>query len=254
MLRWVPMPVEPKVLHEDQDVIVVDKPAGTAVHPGAGVRAESPLTEWLVARYPELVGIGESAERPGLVHRLDADTSGVMVVARTAAAYTVLKSAFKTREVKKQYIALVEGRPEWETKLVDLAIKRGGHGLFVARHPNDVAKLPADEQADYRQASTEFRLRQRLDGYTLLDAFPRTGRTHQIRVHLKAVGFPIVGDALYSPAASRKRAQETLGLERQFLHAAKLEFVHPTTGERVAYESPLPTDLQSVLDAITKQA
>lgn len=245
---------EPTVLHEDSDIVVLNKPAGMAVHAGAGVRAESPLTEWLVAHYPDVRGVGESDERPGLVHRLDADTSGVMVVARTVDAYAALKQSFKTREVDKTYVALIEGSPTWSEQTIDLAIRRGGHGLFVARHPRDVATLPPAEQAEYRSAISDVHVREQLGDYTLIDVHPHTGRTHQIRVHLRAIGHPVVGDKLYAPALARKKAVSTLGLERQFLHAARLEFTHPHTGKRVHFEAALPPDLQQALERARLQS
>ncbi|MFO0702942.1 MAG: RluA family pseudouridine synthase [Candidatus Andersenbacteria bacterium] len=232
----------PSVLHEDADLVVLNKPAGLTVHGGPGVRATETLTGWLVEHYPEVQGVGENPARPGLVHRLDADTSGVMVVARTPQAFAKLKEAFKSRAVNKTYLALVEGAPTWERTTSDLSLRRGARGLFVGRHPRDVATLPADQQAEYRTAATDFRVLERLGAYTLVEAQPHTGRTHQIRVHLRALGYPIVGDSLYAPAAARARAAEQLELHRQFLHAAELALPHLRTGTPQTYTAPLPPE------------
>jgi len=233
--------VEPQELYADDAIIVLNKPAGIAVHSAPTEKAHTPtLVDWLLSRYPELRGVGEDTDRPGIVHRLDRDTSGVMVIARTVAAFTKLKAAFKDRHVTKKYVALVYGRVPWEHKTAELSIRRTGSGTFGARHPNDVAK--SEDKELYRTATTDFTVLKRFTDMTLLEARPKTGRTHQIRVHLKALGYPVVGDQLYAPkklvAASAK-----LGLHRHFLHAAELSFVHPVTGRGQTFESKLPTEL-----------
>lgn len=242
------MRVEPTVLHEDRDLVVINKPAGLTVHGGPGVRAEETLVGWLLQHYPEMKEVGENPARPGLVHRLDADTSGVMVVARTQEAFTKLKESFKSRAVQKTYLALVDGAPMWERQHVDLSIRRGARGLFVGRHPSDVATMSDRMQAEYRSAVTDLRVLERLGTYTLLEAQPHTGRTHQIRVHLRALGSPIAGDKLYEPATARTAAREQLGLERQFLHAAQLVLPHPSTGKAATYKAELPPELQRALE------
>jgi 23S rRNA pseudouridine1911/1915/1917 synthase len=242
------MRVEPTVLHEDRDLVVINKPAGLTVHGGPGVRAEATLVGWLLEHYPEVREVGENPARPGLVHRLDADTSGVMVVARTQEAFTKLKEFFKSRAVQKTYLALVDGAPTWEHQHVDLSIRRGARGLFVGRHPSDVATMSDRMQAEYRTAVTDLRVLERLGDYTLVEAQPHTGRTHQIRVHLRALGTPIAGDKLYEPATGRAAAQQQLSLARQFLHAARLALPHPRSGKTETYEAPLPPELQQALE------
>lgn len=238
---------EPVILHEDKNILILDKPAGLAVHRATTEKTPSKtLASWLLEHYPDLARVGEDPDRPGIVHRLDKDTSGVMVVARTQTAFTKLKRAFKERGITKQYVVLVEGNPTWDHKTVELAIRRTGSGTFGARHPKDVATLPSDEQAQYRTAVTDFTTIKRFGKYSLLEARPKTGRTHQIRVHLKAIGLPVVGDALYAP---KKMVSEVraMGFNRHFLHAQTLTFVHPETRQKVTFTSNLAQELNDFL-------
>lgn len=241
------------VLYADESLLVINKPAHLAVHATPTKKAtDLTLVDWLIKNYPEIRGVGEDPIRPGIVHRLDKETSGVMLIARTQPAFELLKKSFATRQVEKKYTALVHGLPTWEAQESTLAIRRGEKGTFVARHPNDVATLPQGEQAEYRESVTHFSVQKRFSksAMTLLEARPKTGRTHQIRVHLKALGFPIVGDALYSP----KKALEGVlaeGLNRQFLHAAEIRFLHPITGEQMTFTAPLPDELTQFLNTLT---
>jgi len=219
--------VDVPVVHADADVIVIDKPAGLVVHPGSGHPAGT-MVNGLLARFPELASVGEP-DRPGVVHRLDAGTSGLLVVARTDAAYRDLVRKLKARSVERHYLALVWGRFDAPSGLIDAPIGR------AAADPTRMAV-----SASGRSARTR---------YEVLEAFSRpadaalvecrleTGRTHQIRVHLAAIGHPVVGDARY------RGARSSVPLGRPFLHAHHLAFDHPGSGERVAFESPLPDDL-----------
>jgi 23S rRNA pseudouridine1911/1915/1917 synthase len=222
------------VVHEDAEVIVVDKPAGLVVHPGAG-HVTGTLVHGLVARYPELAGVGEP-DRPGIVHRLDRDTSGLLVVARTERARRALVSALVERRVERGYLALVHGVLEADAGLVDAPVGRS------ARHPT---RMTVSERG--REARTRYEVVQRWPepGCTLLRCRLETGRTHQIRVHLAAIGHPVVGDGTYDGGRRRPVA-----VPRLFLHATRLAFDHPVTGEHLAFESPLPADLRAVLDAL----
>lgn len=232
-------------------MIVLNKPAGLAVHPATShAPGTKTLIDPLLAEYPELAQVGEDPSRPGIVHRLDADTSGVMVIARTQDAFDKLKTAFRDRTVQKSYTLLAYGTPDWAEKKVDLSIARTSSGKFGARHPNDVAKLPKQKRDSFREASTEFSVKKKYRQYTLMKARPRTGRTHQIRVHAKALGFPIVGDKLYAGKKQSNQTRSKLGLERQFLHASKLVFEHPRSGKLIHFEAPLSNDLQHVLDQL----
>lgn len=224
--------IELRVLHEDEHVVVIDKQAGLVVHPGAG-NPEGTLVNGLLARYPEIAGVGEPA-RPGIVHRLDAGTSGVLVVARTPVAYELMVAAMARRDVSRRYVALVWGHPEQRHGVIDAPI---------GRDPRDPLRMAV--VIDGRPARTRYGVVETLERPTplaLLDCELETGRTHQIRVHLAAIDHPVVGDVTYGVN------RPTLGLERPFLHAAELSFDHPVTGERITVASPLASDLQEFLD------
>ena len=231
--------VQVAVVHLDDDVLVIDKPAGMVVHPGSG-QERGTLVQGLLARFPELEAVGEHAGdpmRPGIVHRLDKGTSGLMVVARTPEAYTSLVAALSRREVEREYRALVWGVPDPRKGVVDAPIGRS------TRHPTRMTVSAAG-----REARTGYEVLRTFDTpatVALLACRLETGRTHQIRVHLTAVGHPVVGDDTYGGA------RPLLPLERPFLHAHRLAFVHPTTGERIELVSPLPPDLDEVLATLT---
>jgi 23S rRNA pseudouridine1911/1915/1917 synthase len=223
--------VEFGVVHVDNSVIVVDKPAGLVVHPGAG-NPTGTLVNGLLARFPDLEGVGE-VHRPGIVHRLDAGSTGLLVVARTPAAHADLVGQFADHSATRRYLALVWGHPEAPHGIIDAPIGRS------RRDPLKMAVV-----ADGRPARTEYRVLSRhraLAECALLECSLETGRTHQIRVHLASIGHPLIGDPWYG------QRRPTLGLERPFLHAAHLEFDHPSDGARVAFESPLAPDLQALL-------
>ena len=227
--------VEFGVIHVDDDVIVVDKPAGLVVHPGAG-NASGTLVNGLLARFPELGGVGGDPIRPGIVHRLDAGSSGLLVVARTDAAAEALIEQFADHSATRVYRALVWGHPEAPHGIIDAPIGRS------KRDPLKMAVV-----ADGRWARTEYRVLERFDRpaeLALLECELETGRTHQIRVHLSSINHPLVGDPVYG------QRRPKLGVERPFLHAAQLAFEHPGTGEMVQYESPLAADLQQRLDSL----
>ena len=233
--RTPPLAADPSVtvpvVFADDDVIVVDKPQQLVVHPGAG-NAEGTLAGGLLARFPELVGVGEE-ERPGIVHRLDKGTSGLLVVARTQPAYLALVEQLAARQVDRRYLALVWGHPDPPTGMVDAPLGRS------RRDPTRMAV-----SAEGREARTTYEVQSRFSVpivAALLRCRLETGRTHQIRVHLAAIDHPLVGDPRYG---GRRRSFST---PRMFLHAAHLGFAHPGTGEWVEFDSPLPDDLQDVL-------
>ncbi len=239
--RLAPEAGELRVLYEDAAVAVLDKPAGIAVHPGAG-RATGTLAHRILARYPETAGVGGPG-RPGIVHRLDKDTTGVMVVARTAAAYRALGADFAGRRVEKTYLALVYGRPE---------PPRGRIEEPIGRHPQRRKEMTVRTRG--RPARTDYRVLGETAGISALEVGLGTGRTHQIRVHLKARGHPLVGDPTYGearwrglPAAVRPALR---GFGRPALHAWRLAFAHPARGERVSFEAPPPDDLRRLWAAL----
>jgi 23S rRNA pseudouridine1911/1915/1917 synthase len=216
------------VPYEDEHLLVVDKPAGLVVHPAPG-HAEGTLVHGLLAYDAEG---GEEADRPGIVHRLDRDTSGLLVVARSSEAHRRLQALVQTRALTREYLALVVGRPRSWRGTVDAPIGRDRRDPL--RHSLD--------SATPREATTHFEVEELLARHALLLVTLETGRTHQIRVHLAAIDLPVAGDSLYGRPGE-------LGLERQFLHAAHLAFVHPFTGEPVDVRSPLPVDLETALTA-----
>ncbi len=222
-----------RVIYEDKDVLVVDKPAGVIVHPGAG-RAQHTLVSALLARYPDLAGTGETL-RPGIVHRLDRNTSGLLLVARNERARADLTRQLKERLVEKRYLALVVGRLEPTEGVIEGEI---------GRDPRNRRRMAI--VAGGRYARTAYSVIERLDRFTLVEIAPSTGRTHQIRVHLAAVGHPVVGDELYG------KPSKLVG--RQFLHAARIAFSHPVDGRPMSFESPLPADLAEALRPLNATA
>ena len=226
--------VEFGVVYEDDTVIVVDKPAGLVVHPGAG-NPDGTLVNGLLARYPDIAGVGEP-HRPGIVHRLDGGSSGLLVVARTQDAADALIDQFASHSATRVYIALVWGHPDAPHGVIDAPI---------GRSHSDPLKMAI--VADGRPSRTEYRVLQRFDvpaELALLECRLETGRTHQIRVHLGSINHPLVGDPVYG------QRRPKLQLERPFLHAAQLAFVHPATGEEVQFESALAPDLAARLQTL----
>jgi 23S rRNA pseudouridine1911/1915/1917 synthase len=226
--------VEFGVVHVDDTVIVVDKPAGLVVHPGAG-NPDGTLVNGLLARFPDIAGVGEP-HRPGIVHRLDGGSSGLLVVARTQDAADSLIDQFASHRATRVYVALVWGHPEASHGVIDAPI---------GRSHSDPLRMAV--VADGRPSRTEYRVLQRFDGpavLALLECRLETGRTHQIRVHLGSINHPLVGDPVYGQRRPR------LQLERPFLHAAQLAFVHPGTGQEVEFRSELAPDLAARLKTL----
>jgi 23S rRNA pseudouridine1911/1915/1917 synthase len=218
-------PARFSIAYEDEHVLVVDKPAGVVVHPARGHRSGT-LVQALAGR----VAGGEDPERPGVVHRLDRDTSGLLVLARSGPAHAALKAAIAGREVVREYLALVEGRPAARAGAIDAPVGRDRR----------VRTRVSTETDEPREAVTHFETERALPGSTLLRVRLETGRTHQIRAHLLAIGHPVAGDPEYGRGG-------LYGLERQFLHAERLALSHPLTGERIDLRSPLPEDLAVAL-------
>jgi len=229
------------ILYEDDDVIVVHKPAGLVVHPGAG-RPGGTLMDILVQTRPSMVGVGET-DRWGIVHRLDRDTSGVMVVAKNSAAHAHLSRQFKEHSVVRRYVTLVRGNPNNDMGVIDRPI---------GRHAKDRKRI-STRTPKPRRAVTNWNITERFGLFTLLEIVPETGRTHQIRVHLAAAGLPVAGDPVYGHSGGKADATKPLVrkvrmvLKRQALHAAVLGFVHPGTGHYVEFASPLPADMEEAI-------
>ena len=222
---------------EDPDLIVVDKPAGLVVHPGAGHDSRT-LVHGLLARYPDIAGVGDP-HRPGIVHRLDRGTSGLLVVARTERTHQLLVEQMRAHQPERVYCALVGGHPEAPSGLIDAPIGRS------SRNPQ---RMTLTDRG--RPARTRYTVERRYAQparVALLECQLETGRTHQIRVHLRAIGHPVIGDPTYGPG----RADDVFGLSRPFLHARSLSFSHPVSGRTVRAESPLPDDLAAVLASLS---
>jgi len=230
------------IIYEDENILAVNKPAGLLVH-GAKNNEEKTLADWLVENYPEIKNVGDPStgsgqERPGIVHRLDKDTSGVLLIAKNQKSFEYLKSQFQDRKIKKKYIALIEGVLKKDDGVIDLPI---------AKSKSDFRKKAVGEKTigKEREATTKYKIIKKFPEHTLVEIFPKTGRTHQIRVHMKAIGHPVVCDKLYGP----KKQICPFGLTRQFLHANALEFSLPD-GSRLNLEADLPEDLQNALDML----
>lgn len=227
-----------KIIYEDNDMMAINKPAGLVVH-GDSLS----VAEWLIDNRPEIKNVGDPSiglgqERPGIVHRLDKDTSGVLLIAKNQKAFEYLKKQFKERKIKKKYLALVYGFLKNVQGIIDLPIAKSKSDF---RKKTSVGKMAGQ----VREAITEFKVLKKFKDYTLVEVFPKTGRTHQIRVHFKAIGNPVVCDKLYGP----KKQECPFGLFRQFLHAQSLELSLPS-GARIKIEADLPEDLQNVLNML----
>jgi len=230
------------IIYEDSDILVVNKAAGMVAHLGAGVSSGT-LVNALLGHINALSSAG-GEQRPGIVHRLDKMTSGLVIVAKNDAAHRRLSEQFKSREVHKTYVALVHGRVHADS---------GEVALPVGRDPRRRTRMKTGGIAP-REALTKYHVARRIGHFTLVEAMPQTGRTHQIRVHLASLGHPVVGDNTYgAPAKLRFGASEEPTLPRTFLHAAKLAFTHPITGAPLQFEAPLPGELAMFLDHVVER-
>jgi 23S rRNA pseudouridine1911/1915/1917 synthase len=227
-----PEPIVLTVVHEDDHVLVVDKPAGMVVHPGAG-HVRGTLAAAVLAHAPGTAGVG-GARRPGVVHRLDKDTSGLLVIAKTSQAYASLTAQLLARTVRRVYLAIVHGRVATEAGTVDKPI---------GRDPRDRTHMAVVPAGRGRRAVTHFRVIERLKGFSYVEARLETGRTHQIRVHLASLGHPVVGDTVYG----RRRPGPPIPIGGLALHATTLAFLHPVTGRPMELAAPLPARLGRLL-------
>lgn len=240
-LEQAPLAAEEIPLHiyfEDDDLAVIEKPAGLVVHPGSGTSSGT-IVHALLFHFQKLSDAGGAA-RPGIVHRLDKKTSGLLIVAKNNVAHARLSKEFQDREIQKTYVALVHGKLQRETGTIELP---------VGRHPTARTKMAAGNPKG-RSAHTEYQVMERYRGFTLLEVKIKTGRTHQIRVHFSALGHPVVGDDVYSERSYKEFAKKFGPLDRYFLHAAVLRFTHPSTGAPMEFRSPLPLELQKLLKSL----
>lgn len=240
--RVAPESIPLEILYEDEDLAIINKPAGMVIHPGAGADSGT-MVGALLHRFGASGGLSTVGGplRPGIVHRLDKGTSGAVVIAKNDAAHHRLADDFRARRVQKTYLALLHGKLKENSGTVELPI---------ARDLRRRSRMTARRRAG-REARTDWHTRLRLDGFTLIEADLRTGRTHQIRVHFSALGCPVVGDTLYGAPHCERTASRTLPpLGRNFLHSARLAFVHPTTGKRIDVRAPVPPELASYLKSL----
>lgn len=236
--RAVAQEIPLTVVYEDADLLVIDKPRGMATHPAPG-SPDKTLVNALLAHCSDLSGIG-GEERPGIVHRLDKDTTGLLVVAKHDLAHRALQAQIQSREAKRRYLALVWGAPRFDEAEIDVPI---------GRHPNDRIKMAVLPGAG-REARTDVFVRERLGPLTLLECRLHTGRTHQIRVHCQYAGHPVAGDSVYGGRKKSGDSHLDTALEKlpaQALHAFSLAFQHPRTGEPLAFEAPLPPEMEAIL-------
>jgi len=245
---FMPEPIPLQILYEDANIVVINKQPGIVVHPAPG-HHRGTLVNALLHHCPDLQGIGGEI-RPGIVHRLDKDTSGTMVVAKTASAHEHLARQFKTRKVQKTYLALVYGEMDTE---------EGTIRLPIGRHPIDRKRMSTTSRKT-REAETRWRVQERFEGFALLELDLKTGRTHQIRVHSAAINHPIIGDPVYRPRKLLKNLSQNFSnmpifvvdllksVKRQMLHAWRLGFSHPVTVKFLTFESPLPQDMETLLE------
>lgn len=233
-----------KIIFENDDIIVIDKPAGLTVHPGI-TKKSGTLVNALLAKWPNLVNVGEDPLRPGIVHRLDKETSGLMLIVKNNEAFNYFKKLFQDRGVEKRYVALVAGKVKNGEGVIDLPIARSkAMPTKQVAMEKDIDKF----RIGARKAVTYFKVLKYYSDWTLIEAYPKTGRMHQIRVHFRALGHPIANDKKYS---FRKQAF-IKGLDRHFLHAAYLKF-RLKTGEDMDFSSPLPEDLNRALESVSKE-
>jgi 23S rRNA pseudouridine1911/1915/1917 synthase len=227
-----------QIYFEDCDMAVIEKPAGLVVHPGSGTKSAT-LVHGLLFHFQQLSDAGGEA-RPGIVHRLDKKTSGLLIVAKNNAAHVRLSKDFEDRKIRKTYLALVHGRPRQPSGTIELP---------VGRHPRVRTRMTANA-ARGRSAFTEYRAVEEFRGFTLLEVNLKTGRTHQIRVHLSAIGHPVAGDDVYGERSYKEFTRKYGPLGRYFLHAAALSLNHPITGLPLEFRSPLPAELQKLRDSL----
>lgn len=231
------MPTALDIMYENDDLLVINKPSGISVHKAGPNDQQMTVVDLLLERYPEIAKVGEDPIRPGIVHRLDKETSGVMVIAKTNTAFFHLKDQFKNRETRKTYLALVDGHPKNPQGTITAPLGKIG--------TKQTTQTKGKKDLFEREAVTDYVTVKKYRNYSLLEVSPKTGRTHQIRVHLKSIGTPIVGDVLYGP----RKAANPPGTSRLFLHAQRLQFTGPD-GQLLAIEADLPEELQKILSVL----
>jgi len=227
------------IIYEEDDFLVINKPSGVLTHPKNENDQSENISSWAVKKYPQISNVGEDSLRPGIVHRLDKGTSGLLIIAKTQESFEYFKNKFKNRDIKKTYLALVVDHFQNKKGIINSPI-----GKIGTKQTTDIKGA---KDLKEREAITEYKVIKEFDNFSLLEVYPKTGRTHQIRVHMNSIHHPIVGDTLYG---GRKKEIPQY-LDRLFLHAFKLEFISPS-GKALSFETDLPEELNKVLDSLEK--
>ena len=228
---------EPEILYEDENLLIINKPSGIIVHPTVNNIIKPSIASWFLQKYPFIFNVGEDRLRPGIVHRLDKETSGVLILVKNNLVFDYLKNLFEAREIKKKYIALVRGEIKKQQGTIDLPLMRS--------KKSPIKRKVVMKKDKGKSALTNYKVLKQYQGYTLLEICPETGRTHQIRVHLASIGFPVAGDKIYG----KLKKPEGLNLSRHFLHAQEISFVS-FNGKSLKIQSPLPKDLKKTLQQL----
>jgi len=228
---------EPKILYEDKNLLIINKPSGIVVHPGINNIDNPSIAGWFLQKYPFVLDVGENKLRPGIVHRLDKETSGVLILVKNNLAFRYMKNLFKTRKIKKKYIVLVRGEIKKQNGIINFPLMRS--------KKTPIKKKVVIKKDKGKNALTKYKVLKRYQGYTLLEISPETGRMHQIRVHLASIGFPVVGDKIYG----RLKKPGGLNLTHHFLHAQEISFIS-FDGKELKIQSPLPNDLKKLLQEL----
>ena len=228
---------EPEILYEDENLLIIDKPSGIIVHPTVNNITKPSIASWFLQKYPFVFDVGEDRLRPGIVHRLDKKTSGVLILVKNNLVFDYLKNLFKARKIKKKYIALVRGEINKQQGVIDLPLMRS--------KKSSIKRKVVINKDKGKSALTNYKVLKRYQGYTLLEICPETGRTHQIRVHLASIGFPVTGDKIYG----KLKKPDGLNLSRHFLHAQEISFVS-FNGKPLKIQSLLPKDLNKILQQL----
>ncbi|MGB9726589.1 MAG: RluA family pseudouridine synthase [Minisyncoccia bacterium] len=236
----IPLPLkpEPKILYEDKNYLIIDKPSGINTHPNLKNLNQPSIASWLVDKYPFLKKVGEDFFRPGIIHRLDKDTSGILVIVKNNQSFFHLKEQFQKRLVKKEYLALVWGNLPFDSGFINYPLARSKKSPFRR-------KIVFNQTQKAKEALTFYQVLKRFKEFSLIRVIPKTGRTHQIRVHFASIGFPIVGDREYG-----KRKGKNLNFNRLFLHAFRIEFIS-LNNQLIKIESPLPKELKDFLEKLS---
>ncbi len=225
------------IVYEDRDILVINKPAGILTHPKNKSDQSESIAGWILKKYPQIKNVGDDFLRPGIVHRLDKNTSGLLIIAKTQPAFSYLKKLFQERKIEKTYLALVYGELKNKRGIIKSPLGKIG--------TKQTTKILGKRELKEKEAVTEYRIKNKFKDYTLLEVYPKTGRTHQIRIHLSSIHHPVVGDDLYGP----RNKKLPFAINRLFLHAYRLKFISHS-GKALFFEADLPRELTDIISAL----